>query len=366
MATSPFFCILLVGENVLFSCVKRYSLLLWMLLPCWLSAQIGGRHVYDFLNLSPSARQASLGGVNISTYDHDAVFAYQNPSLLNDSMHQQASFAIANYLSDITYGYTSYAHHVDAIGTTFHAGVQYLSYGKMTEADIYGNQIGTFKATDLALVLGAGYKVGLFSVGGNLKLVNSNVQRYQSHYALGMDLGGAYVSEKGNFTAGMAFKNIGVNLTKWNVPEGQTTPLPFEIQLGVSHKLEHMPLRFSITTTNLQTPKLIYYDKDAPPEYDLSGELIERKFPFADNLFRHFVFGGEFLLSKGFNLRAGYNHMRRQELRSENKGGISGFSFGAGVKIKWFRFDYALSSYHAVGPTHHFMLATDIGSFRKK
>jgi len=117
---------------------------------------------------------------------------------------------------------------------------------------------------------------------------------------------------------------------------------------------------------NVETPRLIYFDKDAPPEYDLSGALIEKKFPVADNIFRHFVFGGEFLISKGFNLRAGYNHMRRQELRSSNRGGIAGFSFGLGLKIKMFRLDYALSSFHAVGPTHHFMVSTGIGSFKKK
>jgi hypothetical protein len=321
--------------------------------------------VYDFLNLSPSARQAALGGVNISAYDHDAMFAYQNPALANDSMHQQASFAIANYLSDITYGYAGYAHHVQDVAT-FHGGVQYLSYGKMIESDVYGNQLGNFGASDVALVVGAARKVGLFSMGANVKLVNSNVQRYQSHFALGMDLGGAYVSDNGNFTAGMVFKNMGFNLTKWNVNSEQSTPLPFEIQIGVSHKLEHMPLRFSISTVNLETPKLIFFDKDAPPEYDLSGELIVKKFPVADNIFRHFVFGGEFLLSKGFNIRAGYNHMRRQELRSLNRGGLAGFSFGAGIKIKMFRLDYALSSFHAVGPTHHFMVSTNIGSFKKK
>ncbi|MEM7038293.1 MAG: hypothetical protein AAF570_15015, partial [Bacteroidota bacterium] len=124
--------------------------------------------------------------------------------------------------------------------------------------------------------------------------------------------------------------------------------------------------RFSVTTTNLETPNLIFFDRDAPPEFDLSGEEIEQNFPFFDNLFRHFVFGTEFLISKGFNLRAGYNHMRRQELRSENRAGIAGFSFGLGLKIKMFRLDYALSSYHAVGPTHHFMVATNIGDFKKK
>lgn len=345
--------------------MKRLFLSLLLVLPLFLSAQIGGRHVYSFLNLTPAARTASLGGINISTYDHDANFAYQNPALLNDSMHQQASFSIANYLAGITYGYASYAHTFDGIAT-FHSGVQYLSYGKMIEADVFGNQTGTFSASDIAWVVGGGIKKDLFSFGANLKIINSNIAGYRSHWGLGMDLGGAYISEKGNFTAGMTFRNIGFSLSKWNLAEGENATLPFEMSIGVSHRLEHMPLRFSVTATNLQTPNLIYYDKDAPPEIDLSGEPIITKFPFFDNLFRHFVFGTEFLISKGFNLRAGYNHMRRQELRSANRAGISGFSFGAGIKIKMFRLDYGLASFHAVGPTHQFMVATNIGSFKKK
>lgn len=344
--------------------MKYWIILLLACIPALATAQIGGRNVYDFLNLSPSARISSLGGVNISTYDQDLNFAYLNPALNNDSMHQSISTSVANYLSDITYGYTGYAHTFENVGN-FHAGIQYLSYGKMVEADVYGNQTGRFSASDLALVVGGSRKVNFFRMGANLKLVNSNVSRYRSHFALAADLGGSYISESGNFTAGMVFKNIGFNLSKWETPEGLNTPLPFEVQIGISQKLEHMPLRFSITTTNLQTPKLIYYDKDAPVQLDLSGDTIVTKFPVFDNIFRHFVFGTEFLLSKGFNLRAGYNHIRRQELRSQNRGGISGFSFGVGIKVKMFRFDYALSSFHAIGPTHQFSLSTNIGKFRK-
>jgi hypothetical protein len=344
--------------------VKKWSLLLLACLPVLVNAQIGGRHVYDFLNLSPSARISSLGGVNIATYDHDLNYALMNPALANDSMHQSVSMSVANYLSDITYGYAGYSHSFENIGN-FHGGIQFLSYGKMIEADVYGNQTGRFSASDLAFVVGGARQVDRFRIGTNLKLVNSNVSRYRSHFAMGLDLGGAYVSDNGLFTAGMVFRNMGFNLTKWETPDGVNTPLPFEIQIGISQRLKHMPLRFSLTTTNLQTPNLVYYDKDAPPQIDLSGDTIETKFPVVDNLFRHAVFGTEFLITKGFNLRAGYNHMRRQELRSANRGGIAGFSFGLGIKVKMFRFDYALSSFHAVGPTHQFTLATNIGSFAK-
>ncbi|MFM2375890.1 MAG: hypothetical protein RLZZ165_987 [Bacteroidota bacterium] len=345
--------------------MKKWSLFALACLPSLVIAQIGGRRVYDFLNLPPSARISALGSVNISTYDQDVTLPLLNPALSNDSMHQAVSMSVSNYLGGITYGSSSYAHAFRKLGT-LHAGIQWLSYGKMIEADIYGNQTGRISASDLAFVVGGARRVNLFSIGTNLKLVNSNISRYRSHFALGLDLGGAYLSDNGRFSAGMVFKNIGFNLTRWEASEGVNTSLPFEVQIGISQRLQHLPLRFSITTTHLQTPKLIFYDKDAPPRIDLSGDTVKTRFPFVDNLFRHTVFGTEFLISKGFHLRAGYCHMRRQELRSLNRGGLSGFSFGAGIRVKMFRFDYALSSYHAVGPTHYFTLATSVGSFRRK
>lgn len=331
-------------------------------LPLLLNAQIGGRNVYDFLNLTPAARTAALGGVNITTYDHDANFAFQNPALLNDSMHQQIGLSFVNFLGGINYGYASYAHSVEDVAD-FHGGVQYVGYGEMIQADVFGNQTGTFRAGDIALVAGASRQVDRFRLGANIKFVNSSISGFQSNSALAFDLGGLYVSEKGLFTAGMTFNHFGFNLSSWN--SSVPTPLPFDLRLGLSQRLAHMPLRFSLVIHNINRPNLIFYDKDAPIEFDLSGEPIENKFPFFDNLFRHFIFGTEFLISKGFNLRAGYNHMRRQELRNQNRAGLSGFSFGAGIKIKHFRIDYGLASYHAIGPTHNFSIGTSIGSWKK-
>lgn len=342
--------------------VKRILIGLTLILPLLMQAQIGGQNVYDFLNLTPAARAASLGGYNISTYDYDGNFAYQNPALLNDSMHQQVSMSYVNYLAGINYGYASYVHSVEDIAD-FHAGIQYLGYGELIEADILGNQIGTFGANDLALVVGAARQVDRFRIGTNMKFINSSISGFQSHSALAFDLGGLFVSSKGFFSAGMVFKNMGFNLSKWGTL--LPTPLPFDVQIGVSQRLEHMPLRFSMTFHNLNRPNLIYFDRDAPVEFDLSGEPIENNFPVFDNIFRHVIFGTEFLLSEGFNLRAGYNHMRRQELRSLNRAGLSGFSFGVGLKIKHIRLDYALASYHAVGPTHNFTVSTNLNSWKK-
>lgn len=341
--------------------------LVWILafMPGMLFSQIGGRNIFDFVNLSPAARVASLGGSNISTYDYDQNFAYQNPALVNDSMHNQVAFSIVNYLSDITYGYTSYARSIEGVAD-FHTGLQYVSYGKMIQADEFGNQLGEFSAGDFAWVVGASRQFDRFRGGVNLKVLNSSIRGFQSHWGLGLDMGGTYISENERFTAGMVFKNIGFSLTRHNLPDGERAAMPFEVQIGITHRLEHMPLRFSVTAVQLNRPSLIYVDPDPEIEFDLSGEPIEQKKPTIDNIFRHFVFGAEFLLSKNFNLRAGYNHQRRQELRAANRAGLSGFSFGAGIKIYKFRLDYSLASFHAVGPTHFFSIASNLGDFRKK
>lgn len=350
-----------------FTLVRRYLLFLLLAVGSFgcVRAQIGGRHVYDFLNLAPNARVAALGGVNLTTFDHDLNFAYMNPALVNDSMHQQVSLSVVNYLSDITYGYAGYAHSWEGIGD-FHGGVQYLSYGKMSAADEFGNITGQFGAKDVAIIVGGARQIDQFRAGVNLKVINSSISGYRSYWAMGMDLGGLYVSKSQRFTAAMSFRNMGFNLTRYNLPEDLRAPLPLDVQMGISAKLQHMPLRFSATVTNLVHPSLVYVDPNPVVEYDLSGNPIEPKKNVADKIFRHFVFGGEFLITRNFNLRAGYNHLRRAELRSANRGGVSGFSFGGGIKISKFRLDYAYSSFHAIGGTSSFTISSNIGSFKKK
>lgn len=345
--------------------VRLKILFVLLFLPGLLAAQIGGRHVYDFLNLSPAARSAALGGVNITTYDHETNLAFQNPALVNDSMHNQVSFSVAPYLADIVYGYTSYARSIEGVAD-FHTGIQYVSYGQMIQADALGNQTGNFSAGDFAWVVGASRQWDRFRGGVNLKLINSNIQGFRSYWGIGLDIGGLYVSPSKLFTAAIVFKNIGFNLSRYELTGGAGAPLPFQAQVGISHKLKYMPLRFSITATNLQQPDLIYTDPNTVVQVDLSGDTIVQKEPVIDNIFRHFVFGTEFILSRNFQLRAGYNHLRRQELRSTNRGGLSGFSFGVGIKVYRFRLDYGVAVFHAIGATHHITIASNLSSWGVK
>ena len=327
-------------------------------------AQIGGRHVYDFLTLSPSARIVALGGVNISTLDNDINLAAQNPGLLNDSMHKHVSLTWSNYLTDIKYGYAAYAHHFEKLGT-FHAGVQFLNYGTLQGADVFGNLTNEFSAGEYAVYLGAARAWKRFSYGANLKFISSTLGPGFNSAGIAMDIGGSYYSKSRLFSAGVVAKNIGTQLSTY-VGSASREPLPFEIQAGISNKLKYMPLRFSLTASNLDQLDLIYQDPNAEPQFDLAGNEIPVKNQTIDGIFRHFVFSTEFLLGRSLRLRAGYNHLRRQELSSETRGGLTGFSMGIGIRVKKIIFDYGFSSYgvNSRFQAHQFSLAYNLQKAR--
>lgn len=67
-----------------------------------------GYGVYQFLDLPVSARQAALGGFNISVRDNDLNFAFQNPALLTSATSGMIGLNVANYLSDIRFGSVMY------------------------------------------------------------------------------------------------------------------------------------------------------------------------------------------------------------------------------------------------------------------
>ena len=323
-------------------------------------AQIGGRHVYDFLNLMPSPRIAALGGAQISTLDDDVNLAQQNPALLNDSMARQLSLSYVNHLADIGYGYAAYAQPLKKLGI-WHIGIQYVNYGNMQGADINGVLTGEFKPTEWAITVGHSRAWKQFRYGANLKFISSQIIDAFSSIGMASDLGLSYLGKNKLFSAGLSLRNLGFQITPY-AESGGREPLPTEISIGFSNKLRYMPLRFTFTAVQLQQPQLVFTDPDAEQEFDLNGNLIENEASTVDKIFRHAVIGAEFLLGDALRIRGGYNHMRRQELRAENRGGFTGFSLGAGIRLRRLSFDYAYASYglNSLFNTHHFGLRVNL------
>lgn len=329
------------------------------------NAQIGGSTSFSFVHLDPVARTASLGGSHITAFDKDVVSGYMNPSMLNPQHHNNASLSYTNYLTDINYGFSSYAYSFDSAGTVAFS-VFFVDYGTFDETDITGTKIGEFVAQDYIFQLSYGnlypddYR---FRYGVSIKFLYSAYEKYVAT-AGAVDGAFSYVNEATKTTATLLVKNVGYNFIPFN---NTRESLPAEIQFGFSKKLEHNPLRFSIVAHNLQKWDLTYSNPNRRnKEIDLeTGRVKEQKVSFGGKMMRHVILGGELLLGENLALRFGYNHMRRQELAPENIKGATGFSWGVGFGIRKFYIDYAMVSYFPGITTSFFSVRKNLSDFRK-
>lgn len=345
--------------------MPRYFLLVLIpVLALKANGQLGGTSTYAFLNLTHSARVASLGGKVVSIPDDDLNLSYHNPSALNEEMANHLVLNYVNYFSDINYGYVSYARSYEGIGN-FAVGLNYMNYGKFIGADHLGNLTGEFRAAEYSLNLIWSRSIdSLIRIGVNLKPVYSALESYHS-FGLLTDIGITYTSRTDLFSAGLVLRNAGLQVKPYH--PGNREPVPFEILLGMSQKLKHAPFRFSVVAHNLQKPVLSYDDpSESSGEFDpISGDPIpQNKWEkLADNLMRHVILGVEFTPLDNFYLRAGYNYQRRQELKISTRTAMVGFSWGFGLRISKFHLSYGRASYHLAGASNHFSILTDLSSF---
>jgi len=332
------------------------------------NAQLGGRNTYEFLNLTNSARIASLGGKVNSIWDDDLNLAFYNPSLLNAGMHNNLVLNYVNYFTDVNWGYASYARTIEGIGNVA-GGIHYINYGKFIAADELGNRTGIFSASEMALNLMYSRSIdSMFHIGINLKPIYSSLENYNS-FGVAADFGVTYTSKDRLFAGALVLRNIGFQIKPYY--EQHRENLPFEIQAGISQKLRHAPFRFSILAQNLQKYDLTYKKADDENSHEIdvitgkpaSTNKIEK---FADNLMRHMIFGVEFTPFKSFSIRGGYNYQRRSEMKVESRVAMVGFSWGFGIKISKFNLSYGRASYHLAGASNHFSISTDFSSFYRK
>jgi len=332
-------------------------------------AQSGGNNTYDFLSTTNSARVASLGGQQISLYDGDLNFVFHNPSLLSPEMDQQLVLNYINYFAGINFGYAAYAWKPQN-PYTLAAGIHYIYYGEFDEYDISGIQHGTFKAAEYAFNLYYSRPIidSMLYFGVNLKPIYSDLEEYTS-IGMAVDAGLTYHNPEKFFTAALVIKNAGMQLKKY-YPDQEREALPFEIQLGITQQLQHAPFRFSILAQQLQKLDLSYKtEKDIEESVDpLTGEQKQEDEAavFADKVMRHFIFGLEFIPTKNFNVRFGYNYKRRQELKFDDKPAMVGFSWGFGLKVSKFHISYGRASYQAGRGSNHFSIAMNLSEFGNK
>lgn len=323
--------------------------------------QTGGSYTYGFLNLTNSARVAALGSKNISLNDNDLNMPYHNPALLTPEMDQNIVLNYVLYFAQINFGYASYALDMKKIGT-FAAGMHYINYGKFDGATPAGVLTGNFYAAEYAFNLFFSRPIdSSFRWGVNLKQIYSSLENYKS-YGMALDIGITYTFNDGLTCAAAVIRNIGSQISSYTGK--YTEPLPFEILLGITHKLQYAPFRFSLTAQNLQKYKLSYEKAEEDNSSTTLDNTKQTKFEkFADNFFRHIIAGIEFLPSKSLYFSFAYNYQRRKEMALEDSPGTVGFSYGMGIKLKRFSISYGRAVYHAAGGSNHFSFSLNLAQF---
>jgi hypothetical protein len=317
----------------------------------------------DLLIKETNARTAALGGFNVSLQDDDVQLVNGNPALANGSMKRNLGMTYNPALAGIRQYNTTYCDSVPKAGVLF-ASLQYLDFGSFRQTDASGTDIGNFTASQYAVSLGTAMKKGNYKLGAALKFSSLQINGLQANAILA-DLGVSYKHPSKDLSYGLSIRNLGFQAAKFYT-DGQRIPMPLNIQAGFSYKLSHMPLRISCTAFYLQETDIQYLDPNTPGKLDANGQLLKEKKKLTEQIARHLCLGGEFLLNKSFNLRVGYNHLRRKELRTETGAGLTGFSLGFMINTKPVNLAYTYSGWQAGTGLHFLSMHLRLQSFLKK
>jgi hypothetical protein len=318
-------------------------LILLLLTSSQLHAQtLGGNTVFNFLKLSNTPQLTALGGINVSYTSNDVGLAFNNPALLKPAMHSQMNAVFNSFYNGISSYNLALGYRHPTLNTNFLWGLNYTDYGNIIETDAGGNEYGSFKATDWVMQLSASRSyLEKWNYGVTLKFISSDYGKYNSN-GIAVDVGVLYHDTAKLFSASLVAKNMGTQLKKYDGTDPDD--MPFDLQVGVTKRLENSPFGFSITAHHLHRLAIQYNDAEFNEQNGFTGPG-NKKFSF-DNLFRHVVLATNIYLGDYVEIAAGYNYLRRKELNIGGSGnGLTGFSLGVSLLLKKLQIRYARSHY---------------------
>lgn len=300
--------------------MKKVVFTLLLLISATFSVAQESQTEYNFLRIPVSAHSAALGGENISLVENDASLIFSNPALLCNVSDKTIGLNYMNYMQGVNTLSASYNMDVLERGSVG-ASAQYIDYGTMKEMNAEGIQTGDFKAKDISL---AGYFSYLLtdkiSAGIAAKFITSYIGNYNS-LGVGVDLGVNYFNDASELSISAVAKNLGGQIKAY---EDDYEPMPIDVQLGISKRLVHTPLRLNATLV------------------DLNHWNVKFK--------NHIVIGADLILSKSIWVGMGYNFRRASEMSigtgdNESSHG-AGLSVGAGLNLERFKVNLAWGKYH--------------------
>lgn len=311
--------------------MKRILIILVSLLSSLPSWAQEGSFSQTVLRLPVSSHVAALGGENISLTEDTPWAGMSNPALLSGVSNLSLGLNFMTYAGGSTYAGAEF---VKAFGErhTGAAFAQMLSYGEMSETDASGHELGSFSPKDI--VFGVGYSYLLsdrWAGGANLKGIYSKYADFTA-FALAVDLGINYLDEENDLSISATMMNIGAPLKTF---DDRTERLPYNLQVGFSKGMAHLPVRFSVTLTDLTRWRTKDYFHPA-----------DEKLSFGKKALNHFVVGLDVEPTDYLYLGVGYNFRRAYELKAAGSSHWAGITAGAGLRLSRFKLGLSYAKYH--------------------
>ena len=311
--------------------MKRILIILVSLLSSLPSWAQEGSFSPTVLRLPTSSHVAALGGENISLTEDTPWAGMSNPALLSGVSNLSLGLNFMTYAGGSTYAGAEF---VKAFGErhTGAAFAQMLSYGEMSETDASGHELGSFSPKDI--VFGVGYSYLLsdrWAGGANLKGIYSKYADF-SAFALAVDLGINYLDEENDLSISATMMNIGAPLKTF---DDRTERLPYNLQVGFSKGMAHLPVRFSVTLTDLTRWRTKDYFHPA-----------DEKLSFGKKALNHFVVGLDVEPTDYLYVGVGYNFRRAYELKAAGSSHWAGITAGAGLRLSRFKLGLSYAKYH--------------------
>ncbi len=314
---------------------------------------------YSILNNNCTSRNSSLGGYPIGVFDsEDASIAIFLPSNLLPTNDKQLVINYNNHFADSDFGMVNYNFKVKEKGV-FSATLFYNNYGDFEYYSPSGNLLGnSFTASDWIFQLGHSKKLNdNIQIGVNLKFLGSVFEQYKS-FAIGSDISLTYYEEEKQLGGYLLLSNIGTSIKSYQESNAKNK-LPFNSVLGVNTKLKHAPIRFHLSYHHLNRWSFSSNTQTTNQRAIQINQLFS-------NFFNHIIIGTEFLFSKNFNMRFGYDFLSRNNLQPESRPGTTGISWGVGFKVKSLKINYSNSKYHFAGTSNNITIIKQLKSFSNK
>lgn len=301
---------------------------------------LGGQTAFNFLRLPPAPQAAATGGLNIAQQSNDLSLAFQNPALLNKSMHTHTALNFNSMYAGVSNQHWMMAYYHPTLQTSFAGSIYYFNYGNITQTDAAGNIAGAFRPRDFVLQFSASKDyLEHWRLGVSMKYIASNYLMYRSR-AVAMDVGLLYRDTTHLIQLAIVATNMGVQLKSY---AGQMEELPFDVRIGVSKKLANAPIQFSATYHHLQQFDILYNDIEFNNANFIDNARANNG---VQKFLQHLVMGAQVMIGDRVELSAGYHFLRRAELNVPNAAnGLNGFGMGVGVLLPKLHIRYARSYY---------------------